>query len=207
MLRIQPLIVERTKTRTAEKLLTGKVKNRNRNAGVCDELATNRYNSLIRVQWLSGHGLLREPPCCWGWRWWTWPGSGWRQARLTRQDGTTDRTGYWTRKTRSMLPRMRRRPDKPPAKPCLLLRAISISEVSVPLYDNSNAKEVRSGGAAAVEGDPGVELGWARGLTSVPLKFSVRLRADTDRYANVPQADQDEASLSLKASYYYANND
>jgi hypothetical protein len=79
--------------------------------------------------------------------------------------------------------------------------------VNVPSYYNSNAEIVHSGGAAVLEGDPEVELGWARGLTAAPLKFSVTLRSDTDRYANAPQADQDEASLSLKASYYDANDD
>ena len=79
--------------------------------------------------------------------------------------------------------------------------------VSAPLYYNSNGEEVQSGGTGALEGDPEVELSWARRLTSVPLKISVRLRADTDRYANAPLANEDEVSGSFKASYYDANND
>jgi hypothetical protein len=79
--------------------------------------------------------------------------------------------------------------------------------VIAPFYYNSNAKEVQSAGPAALEGDPEVELGWARSLTLMPLKFSVRLRADTDRYANVSMADEDEVSGSFKASYYDALDD
>jgi hypothetical protein len=66
---------------------------------------------------------------------------------------------------------------------------------------------VQSGGPAALEGDPEVELGWTRSLTLMPLQFSVRLRADTDRYANVSLVDEDEISGAFKASYYDAHND
>jgi hypothetical protein len=79
--------------------------------------------------------------------------------------------------------------------------------VSAPLYSNSNAEEVQSGGSAALEGDPEIEAVWARNLTSLPMKLSVRLRADTDRYANAPQANEDEASGMIKASYYDAGDD
>jgi hypothetical protein len=79
--------------------------------------------------------------------------------------------------------------------------------VNVPLSYNSNAEEAPSGGPAALEADPEVELRWTRSLTSVPLKITARLMADTDRYAAVPQAGEDEASWSVKASYYDADND
>jgi hypothetical protein len=79
--------------------------------------------------------------------------------------------------------------------------------VNAPLYFNSNPKELQSGGPKALEGDPELELGWGRSLTSVPLKLSVKLRADTDRFANVPEAGEDEFSGTSKASYYDANND
>jgi hypothetical protein len=79
--------------------------------------------------------------------------------------------------------------------------------INAPLYFNSNPKEVQSGGPEALEGDPELELGWGRSLTTVPLKFSVKLRADTDRFANVPEAGEDEFSRTFKASYYDANND
>jgi len=79
--------------------------------------------------------------------------------------------------------------------------------VNVPLSYNSNPEEAPSGGPAALEADPEVDLGWTRSLTSVPLKITARLTADTDRYASVPQAGEDEASWSVKASYYDAGND
>jgi hypothetical protein len=79
--------------------------------------------------------------------------------------------------------------------------------ISAPLYYSSNATQVRSGRPAALELDTEIELGRARSLTSVPLKLSVRLKADTDRYVNVPQANGNEASGSIKAVYYDVNND
>jgi hypothetical protein len=79
--------------------------------------------------------------------------------------------------------------------------------VNVPLSYNSNAEEVPSGGPAALEADPEIELGWTRSLTSLPLKITARLRADTDRYVSLPKAGEDEASWSVKASYYDADND
>jgi hypothetical protein len=79
--------------------------------------------------------------------------------------------------------------------------------VDAPLYFNSNPKEVQSGGHTALEGDPELELGWGRSLTSVPLKVSVKLRADTDRFANLPEAGEDQFSGTFKASYYNPPND
>jgi len=79
--------------------------------------------------------------------------------------------------------------------------------INAPFYYTSNATLVQSGEPAALELDPEIELGWTRSLTSVPLKLSVRLKADTDRYINVPQADGNEASGSFKAAYYDVNND
>jgi len=79
--------------------------------------------------------------------------------------------------------------------------------ISAPLYYNSNAAEAPSRGPAALEGDPELELGWSRNLTSLPLKLSVKLKADTDRYANASQGDEDEVSGTFKASYYDAQND
>jgi hypothetical protein len=79
--------------------------------------------------------------------------------------------------------------------------------INAPLQYNSNPAQAPSGSRAALEADPAIELGWTRSLTSMPLKLSVRLRADTDRYTNAPQANEDEVSGSFKASYYDVNND
>ena len=79
--------------------------------------------------------------------------------------------------------------------------------VTAPLYFNSNPKEVQSSGPSALEGDPELELGWGSSLTSVPLKISVKFKADTDRLVRVPEAGEDEFSGSFKISYYNAQND
>jgi hypothetical protein len=85
-------------------------------------------------------------------------------------------------------------------------RAFSV-RIDAPLYYNSNAQQATSGGSAALEGDPEIELRWSHAMTSLPLKSSIRLRADTDRFANVPQADEDEMSATFKTQYFDANND
>jgi hypothetical protein len=79
--------------------------------------------------------------------------------------------------------------------------------VNAPLYYNSNPTEAPSVRPSALEGDPEIELGWNPSLASVPLKLSIKLRADSDRFANVPQANEDEASGSIKAGYYDASDD
>ena len=89
----------------------------------------------------------------------------------------------------------------PPASKVLNFR------VNVPLYYNSNTTEALSGGPAALEGDPEIELGWNRNLALVPRKLRVKLRTETDRCENVPQANEDDASGSAKASYCDASDD
>lgn len=79
--------------------------------------------------------------------------------------------------------------------------------IDAPLYYNSNAQEASSGGSSALEGDPAIEAGWSGAMTSLPLKFSVKLSADTDRYANVSQADEDEMSATFKTQYFDAEDD
>jgi hypothetical protein len=77
-------------------------------------------------------------------------------------------------------------------------KAFSVG-INAPLYYNSNAD-----GHGALEGDPEIALGWTRSLTSLPFRLSAKLKANTHRYANVPQANEDDASGS---SYYDASND
>jgi hypothetical protein len=79
--------------------------------------------------------------------------------------------------------------------------------LNVPLYYNSNANEMPSPASAALEGNPQVELGWRRDLTALPLRISIRLGADADRYATVPEAQEDQTYGSLKAAYYDPHND
>jgi hypothetical protein len=80
--------------------------------------------------------------------------------------------------------------------------------LNLPLYYNSNANEVPSPAPAALEGNPQIELGWRRNLTSLPLQLSIRLGANADRYTAVPVAqEEDQTYGSLKAVYYDADND
>jgi hypothetical protein len=74
--------------------------------------------------------------------------------------------------------------------------------INAPLYYNSNAA-----GHASLEGNPEIALGWSPNLTMLPLKPSVKLKASVDRYTNVPQINQDQASVSFNLPYHDANND
>jgi hypothetical protein len=74
--------------------------------------------------------------------------------------------------------------------------------INAPLYYNSNVDD-----HATLESDPEIALGWSRNLTSLPLKLNLKLKLTADRHANVPQADEDQASGSFKLSYYNASND
>jgi hypothetical protein len=79
--------------------------------------------------------------------------------------------------------------------------------LNAPLYYNSNANEIPSRAPAALDGNPQIELGWRRHLTPLPLQLSIRLGADADRYATVPEAQEDQTYGSLKAAYYDPSND
>jgi hypothetical protein len=75
--------------------------------------------------------------------------------------------------------------------------------INAPIYYNSNILLGQSG----LEGDPEIALGWSPSWASLPFKPTVKLKADTDRYTNVPQVSQDEATGSFKLSYYDASDD
>jgi hypothetical protein len=79
--------------------------------------------------------------------------------------------------------------------------------INTPVYYNSNPAEIPSPAPTAFEGNPEIELNWRQNLTSLPLQFSFRLGADADRYANLPEAAEDQTFLSLKASYHNADDD
>ena len=100
-----------------------------------------------------------------------------------------------------------RRPDKLPVRPCLPLRANSISASTRHCTTTRTPGRCSSAGLRRLKPTPRSSWAGRRSLTTIPLKLNVKLRADTDRYANVPQADEDETSGSFKASYYDASND
>jgi hypothetical protein len=127
--------------------------------------------------------------------------SGGRAGQDARSDGVSDREDALDDATSTVEQNVTAAQPTPPQPRALNLR------ITAPFDFNSNARERGWNASPALEGDPEVELGWSRALSTVPLKLSIKLRADTDRFAGVPQADEDEASAAFKAQYYDATND
>jgi hypothetical protein len=78
---------------------------------------------------------------------------------------------------------------------------------NLPIFYDSNPNELQSDGPSSMEADPEAELGWRKNLQSAPLAFSVRLRANTDRYGAEPQAGGDQTSARFMVSYKDKAND
>jgi hypothetical protein len=78
---------------------------------------------------------------------------------------------------------------------------------NLPVFYDSNPNELQSQGPSSMEADPEAELGWRKNLQSAPLAFSVRLRANTDRYGAEPQAGGDQTSARLMVAYKDSDND
>ena len=92
----------------------------------------------------------------------------------------------------------RKAANAPPAAP----KEFSV-RINAPLYYNSNILLGQSG----LEGNPEIALGWSPNWTSLPFKPTVKLKEESDRYTNVPQASQDQASGSFRLSYFDATDD
>ena len=74
------------------------------------------------------------------------------------------------------------------------------------IYD-SNAQELQRGASSALEGNPEATFGWKHPIGSLPFTIGVQLAANADRYANVAQADGDEATAKVRLQYYDRSDD
>ena len=79
--------------------------------------------------------------------------------------------------------------------------------IDAPLYYDSNAQELQRGASAALEGNPEATFGWKHPIGSLPFTIGVQLAANADRYANVAQADGDEATAKVRLQYYDRSDD
>jgi hypothetical protein len=111
-------------------------------------------------------------------------------------DEQSDRTGYLEDAIDTALDAVQAK-----ASPAVSNKEFSVG-IEAPLYYNSNAA-----GNAALEGNPEIALGWSPNLAMLPFKPSVKLKASVDRYPNVSQTNEDQASASFKLPYYEAEND
>jgi hypothetical protein len=77
----------------------------------------------------------------------------------------------------------------------------------LPVYYNSNAETVSSGGTQTVETNPEFRLGWTKQLPQIPIKLSALVDANSDRYARSNGADGDVAYGKFRAQYVTGYND
>jgi hypothetical protein len=80
----------------------------------------------------------------------------------------------------------------------------------VPMFYNSNGDLTPSGGAAgqnSAEFSPIVGLSWATPVFDLPLRFTAGVRAEVDRFTQVPSADFDKVALTGRLQYIDPTND
>jgi hypothetical protein len=80
----------------------------------------------------------------------------------------------------------------------------------VPMFYNSNADLTPSGGTTgqnSAEFSPIVGVSWSTPVFDLPLRFTAGVRAEIDRFTQVPSADFDKVALSGRLQYIDPNND
>jgi hypothetical protein len=79
--------------------------------------------------------------------------------------------------------------------------------VLAPLYFNSNAQSASSGGASALQGSPLVQLGFSSRVADLPVRFSMGVSGETERYANASSANVDFLRINARLQYVPPGND
>jgi hypothetical protein len=76
-----------------------------------------------------------------------------------------------------------------------------------PIFYNSNAEAVGSGGTATAEGSPVVRVSLAGQLGNLPIRLTASVSTEWDRFASASSSDFDKLRTSLRAQYVDAYND
>ena len=77
----------------------------------------------------------------------------------------------------------------------------------LPVYYNSNAETVPSGGTQTAETNPEFRLAWAKQLQQMPIKLTAMVDANSDRYARSNGVDGDVTYGTFRAQYVSGKND
>lgn len=77
----------------------------------------------------------------------------------------------------------------------------------VPLFFNSNAEAVTTGGTNSAEFSPIVGVSWSTPVFDLPIRFTANVRAEVDRFTQAPSADFDKVALSGRLQFVDPNND
>jgi hypothetical protein len=77
----------------------------------------------------------------------------------------------------------------------------------LPIFFNSNAEALPSGGTNSGEFSPILGLSWATPVFDLPFRFSASARAEVDRFTQAPSLDFDKIAVSGRLQYVDASND
>ena len=77
----------------------------------------------------------------------------------------------------------------------------------VPIFFNSNAEALPSGGTNSAEFSPIVGMSWVTPVFDLPFRFTANARAEVDRFTQAPSLDFDKIVVSGRLQYVDANND
>jgi hypothetical protein len=77
----------------------------------------------------------------------------------------------------------------------------------VPLFFNSNAEALTTGGTNSAEFSPLLGISWSTPVLDLPLRFTANVRAEVDRYTQAPTVDFDKLAVSGRLQYVDPNND
>ena len=77
----------------------------------------------------------------------------------------------------------------------------------VPIFFNSNAEALPSGGTNSAEFSPILGVSLSTPVFDLPFRFTANARAEVDRFTQAPQVDFDKVLVSGRLQYVDANND
>jgi hypothetical protein len=77
----------------------------------------------------------------------------------------------------------------------------------VPLFFNSNAEALTTGGTNSAEFSPILGVSWSTPVFELPIRFTANARAEVDRFTQAPSVDFDKIALSGRLQYVDLNND
>src|SRR5262249_44520102 len=77
----------------------------------------------------------------------------------------------------------------------------------VPMFFNSNAEALTTGGTNSAEFSPILGVSWSTPVFDLPVRFTANVRAEVDRFTQAPSVDFDKLAVSGRLQYVDVNND
>lgn len=77
----------------------------------------------------------------------------------------------------------------------------------VPMFFNSNAEAVTTGGTNSAEFSPILGVSWSTPVFDLPIRFTANARAEVDRFTQAPSVDFDKVALAGRLQFVDTSND